>query len=167
MELTTRNWTTSYLKKAGVCLILLLGVMVATAAAQSALPAPSGPAPSFGGNVKALYFPFDIYSRVENPAALDENATWLSANPNAQMVWVQGYADPRGDIVYNLVLSYRRAQFVKAQLAKRGVDESRFGYTTGWGKLYQTCEKSDEKCWQVNRRADLVEPSTMMFHFAQ
>ena len=167
MQLNTRSWTISYLIEAGVCLVLLLGGLVTTAAAQSALPAPSGPAPSFGGNVKALYFPFDIHSRVVNPAALDENATWLQANPNANMVWVQGYADPRGDVVYNLVLSYRRAQFVKAQLVKRGVDASRFGYTTGWGELYQTCDKADEKCWQVNRRADLVEPSSLMFHFAQ
>jgi len=171
MELTTRSATTSYLIGAGLCLVLLLGVLVPTSAAQSqtpsALPAPSGLAPSFGGNVKALYFPFDIHSRVVNPPVLDENATWLKANTNAQPVWIQGYADPRGDIVYNLVLSYRRAQFVKAQLVRRGVDASRFGYTTGWGKLYQTCEKADEKCWQVNRRADLIEPSTMMFHFAQ
>ena len=167
MELTMKAWTFSSLTKAGACLIILCGVLLATAAAQSALPAPSGPAPSFGGNVKPLYFPFDIHSRVVNPPALDENATWLQANASANPVWVQGYADPRGDIVYNLVLSYRRAQFVKAQLVKRGVDTSRFGYTTGWGKLYQTCEKSDEKCWQVNRRADLIEPSTLMFHFAQ
>ena len=54
-------------------------------------------------------------------------------------MWIQGYADPRGDIVYNLVLSYRRAQWVKEQLVKRGVDESRIEYATGWGKLYQTC----------------------------
>lgn len=167
MELTTRNWTTSYLTKVGVCLVLLLGVMVATAAAQSALPAPSGPAASFGGNVKPLYFPFDIHSRVVNPPALDENAAWLKANPDAKPAWIQGYADPRGDIVYNLVLSYRRAQFVKSQLVKRGVDESRFGYTTGWGELYQTCDKQHEDCWQKNRRADIIDPQTTMFHFAQ
>jgi len=167
MELTTKSRTASYLTKTAACLVLLLGVMAATAVAQSALPAPSGPKPSFGGNVTPLYFPFDIHSKVVNPPALDENATWLKANASAQPVWIQGYADPRGDIVYNLVLSYRRAQFVKAQLVKRGVDASRFGYTTGWGKLYQTCDKSDEKCWQVNRRADLIEPSTTMFHFAQ
>jgi outer membrane protein OmpA-like peptidoglycan-associated protein len=167
MNMHARVGTTSKMIKVGASLVLLLGVLAATAAAQSALPDPSGQKPSFGGNVQPLYFPFDIHSKVVNPPALDENATWLNANGNASPIWVQGYADPRGDIVYNLVLSYRRAQFVKAQLVKRGVDASRFGYTTGWGKLYQTCEKADEKCWQVNRRADLVEPSTMMFHFAQ
>ena len=82
-------------------------------------------------------------------------------------MWIQGYADPRGDIVYNLVLSYKRAQWVKAQLVKRGVDESRIGYATGWGKLYQNCAQADDTCFQQNRRVDVVAPESMMFHSAQ
>src|SRR5215469_10348098 len=87
-------------------------------------------------NVKEVYFPFNIYNRVVDPAVLDANSAWLKGT--SDKMWIQGYADPRGDIVYNLVLSYRRAQFVKAEFAKRGVDASRIEYATGWGKLYQT-----------------------------
>ncbi|HZD32734.1 MAG TPA: OmpA family protein [Candidatus Angelobacter sp.] len=128
--------------------------------------APAAAAQGFGGNVKEVYFPFNIYNKIIDPGTLDANADYLKQNPDAKM-WIQGYADPRGDIVYNLVLSYHRAQWVKAQLVKRGVDESRIQYATGWGKLYQTCDASDDQCWQKNRRADVVTPESQMFHWAQ
>jgi len=82
-------------------------------------------------------------------------------------MWIQGYADPRGDVVYNLVLSYRRAQWVKSQFVKRGVDASRIEFATGWGKLYQTCTQADDACFQQNRRVDVVSPASMMFHGGQ
>jgi len=63
-------------------------------------------------HVKEVYFPFNIYSRINNPDVLQTDADWLKQNTNGQL-WIQGYADVRGDIFYNLVLSYRRAQFVK------------------------------------------------------
>jgi outer membrane protein OmpA-like peptidoglycan-associated protein len=144
-----------------VCLAVALGVITPTAMA-----APPDQPQSFGGNVKEVYFPFNIYNRVIDPKTLDANADYLKQNPGSKM-WIQGYADPRGDIVYNLVLSYHRAQWIKAQLVKRGVDASRIEYATGWGKLYQTCEQKDESCFQQNRRADVVTPESQMFHWAQ
>jgi len=120
----------------------------------------------FGGNVKEVYFPFNIYNKIIDPATLDANAAYLKQNPDSKM-WIQGYADPRGDIVYNLVLSYKRAQWIKSQLVKRGVDGTRIQYATGWGKLYQTCDQKDDKCFQQNRRADTVTPDSQMFHWAQ
>ena len=144
-----------------ICMVISLGFLVPAAAVQP----PDAPA-NFGGNVKEVYFPFNIYNKVIDPKILDANAEWLKQNPDAKM-WIQGYADPRGDIVYNLVLSYKRAQWVKAQLVKRGVDESRIGYATGWGKLYQTCAQSDDSCFQQNRRVDVVAPESMMFHSTQ
>ncbi len=144
-----------------ICMVISLGFLVPAAVGQP----PDAPA-SFGGNVREVYFPFNIYNKVIDAATLDANAEWLKQNPDAKM-WIQGYADPRGDIVYNLVLSYKRAQWVKAQLVKRGVDESRIGYATGWGKLYQNCAQPDDSCFQQNRRVDVVAPESMMFHFAQ
>jgi outer membrane protein OmpA-like peptidoglycan-associated protein len=156
----TRNaW---FLMRAGFCFALLLSCWGSTAMGQTA----SAQTQVFNQNVKEVYFLFNIYNRIIDVAVLDANATWLKQNPDVKM-WIQGYADPRGDIVYNLVLSYRRAQWVKAQLVKRGVDESRIGYATGWGKLYQTCQQSDDKCFQQNRRVDTVPPEEMMFHGGQ
>lgn len=110
--------------------------------------------------VKEVYFPFNIYSRVTNPDTLQADADWLKQNPNGQL-WIQGYADVRGDIFYNLVLSYRRAQFVKSKLVQNGVDQSRIGFATGWGKLYPACQTTDESCYQKQRRVDIVPPDTM------
>jgi peptidoglycan-associated lipoprotein len=144
--------------------VLLLAVLVLPAyraVAQTASPQTQ----AFHQSVKEVYFPFNIYNRLIDKATLDSNAEWLKQNPDAKM-WIQGYADPRGDIVYNLVLSYRRAQWIKTQLVKRGVDESRIGYATGWGKLYQTCEAKDDNCFQQNRRVDVVPPEDLLFRLS-
>jgi outer membrane protein OmpA-like peptidoglycan-associated protein len=145
----------------GVLLVAVVVLPAYRAVAQS----PSPQTQAFHENVKEVYFPFNIYNRIIDKATLDSNAQWLKQNPDAKM-WIQGYADPRGDIVYNLVLSYRRAQWIKTQLVKRGVDESRIGYATGWGKLYQTCEAKDDKCFQQNRRVDTVPPEDLLFHLS-
>ncbi len=127
-------------------------------AAQS--PGNSPQAQEITQNVKDVYFPFDIYSRVVNPDVLQTDADWLKQHPEGRL-WIQGYADVRGDIFYNLVLSYRRAQHVKSKLVANGVDESRIQFATGWGKLYPACQASDETCYQQQRRVDIVPPDTM------
>ena len=148
--------------------VVLASVLLAVVLVCSAHPAvgqsASAQTQAFNQSVKEVYFPFNIYNKIVDKAVLDANAEWLKQNPDAKM-WIQGYADPRGDIVYNLVLSYRRAQWVKAQLVQRGVDESRIGYATGWGKLYQNCQQQDDKCFQQNRRVDTLPPDDLLFHF--
>jgi peptidoglycan-associated lipoprotein len=162
MKKITCGWNSNWIMRLAISLAVLLGVAAPMAFGQP----PSDPAPSFGGNVKEVYFPFNISNKIIDPATLDANASYLKQNPDTKM-WIQGYADPRGDIVYNLVLSYKRAQWVKEQLVKRGVEESRIRYATGWGKLYQTCAQTDDSCMQQNRRVDVVAPESMMFHWGQ
>ena len=128
--------------------------------AQAHFPPLSPQAQDLIQNVKEIYFPFNIYSRVTNPDVLKADGNWLVQNTGSDM-WIQGYADVRGDIFYNLVLSYRRAQFVKSQLIKSGVSESRIGFATGWGKLYPVCNATDESCYQQQRRVDIVPPDKM------
>jgi outer membrane protein OmpA-like peptidoglycan-associated protein len=111
-------------------------------------------------NVKEVYFPFNIYSRIIDPDVLRADVSFLKQHPDAQL-WIQGYADIRGDIFYNLVLSYRRAQFVKTELVKNGVNEAQIKFATGWGKLYPVCQTSDEDCFQKQRRTDIVPPDMM------
>src|SRR5208337_1488144 len=119
----------------------------------------------FSQNVKEVYFPFNVYKKINNPAVLNQDAEWLKQHSDANF-WIQGYADVRGDIFYNLVLSYRRAQFVKTSLAKQGVSESRIGFATGWGKLYPVCAETvkAEDCYQKNRYVDMVLPEMEMLH---
>ncbi len=130
------------------------------ASSQAKFPPLSPQAQDLIQNVKEVYFPFNIYSRVVNPDVLKSDGNWLSQNTGSQM-WIQGYADIRGDIFYNLVLSYRRAQFVKEKLIQSGVSESRIGFATGWGKLYPVCNATDESCYQQQRRVDIVPPDSM------
>jgi peptidoglycan-associated lipoprotein len=111
-------------------------------------------------NVKDLYFPFNIFNRMIDPQDLQTDSAYLTQH-TASPIWIQGYADIRGDIFYNLVLSYRRAQFVKKNLVKNGVDESRIQFATGWGKLYPVCQGTDEQCYQQQRRVDIVPPDKM------
>ena len=130
------------------------------ASAQAHFPPLSAQAQDLIQNVKEVYFPFNIYNRVTNPDVLQADGNWLGQNTGSEM-WIQGYADVRGDIFYNLVLSYRRAQFVKSKLIKSGVSESRIGFATGWGKLYPVCNATDDSCYQQQRRVDIVPPDKM------
>jgi outer membrane protein OmpA-like peptidoglycan-associated protein len=116
----------------------------------------------FSQSVKEVYFPFNVYNKAVNPSVLDSDAEWLKQHSDANF-WIQGYADVRGDIFYNLVLSYRRAQFVKTSLVKRGVSESQIGFATGWGKLYPACAetKSNSECDQKNRYVNMVLPEML------
>lgn len=123
-------------------------------------PGGSGQTQEITPNVKEVYFPFNIYSRVIDPSVLRSDADWLKQHPDTHL-WIQGYADIRGDIFYNLVLSYRRAQFVKSTLVRDGVSESQIGFATGWGKLYPVCNASDDTCYQQQRRVDIVPPDHM------
>ena|SRR5271167_3075158 len=137
--------------------VALVGLWLAAAAF---LPAARLEAQEFGQNVKEVYFPFNVYSKVIDPAVLDRNAEWLKQHSDSHF-WIEGYADVRGDIFYNLVLSYRRAQFVKTSLINRGVSESQIGFATGWGKLYPVCAQTDSDCFQKNRRVDMVLPELL------
>ncbi len=136
--------------------LLVAAVCLSTTQLQAQAPR----AQEFSQNVKEVYFPFNVYSKAVNPAALYSDAEWLKQHSDTHF-WIQGYADVRGDIFYNLVLSYRRAQFVKTSLTKRGVNDSQIGYATGWGKLYPTCNEHDDACFQKNRYVDMVLPELL------
>lgn len=136
---------------------LLFAIMffAGTASAQQSLF--TSQTAEFSQNVKTVLFPFNVYNRVENPDVLQADASWLKQHPEASF-WIQGRADSRGDVVYNLALSYRRAQFIKEHLLESGVASSQIGFATGWGKLYPVCSAEDDSCYQDNRRADIVQP---------
>lgn len=136
---------------------LVLASILVAASSASAQSLFTSQTPDFTQNVKTVLFPFNVYNRTQNPDTLKSNADWLKQHPDANF-WIQGRADSRGDVVYNLALSYRRAQYVKSNLVKDGVNASQIGFTTGWGKLYPVCEKKDDACWQENRRVDIVQP---------
>ena len=106
----------------------------------------------FEQSIKDVRFDFDRAElRDEDRATLAANAQWLKAHPDVYIT-LEGDADERGDIVYNLVLSGERASVTKNALVDLGVPADRILFATGWGKLYPICATQEESCWSQNRR---------------
>jgi len=104
-------------------------------------------------NVRDIHFDFNQADlRAEDRSALDQDAQWLKAHPD-MLVTIEGDADERGGIVYNVALSEKRASVTKDALVSMGVPADQIVFATGWGKLYPICFTSDESCWSQNRRA--------------
>lgn len=147
----------------------LLGIGTALAQSENSREAANSPAsqPSpavqqaVTENLKDVHFAFDRYDLTpEAHAVLEQNAAWLKANPNVS-VSIAGNADERGEIVYNVNLSHKRAEVTRDALVSLGVAPARIHFATGWGKLYPVCPQSDESCWSQNRRAHFT-PGTML-----
>lgn len=106
----------------------------------------------FEMNVKDVHFDFDRADlRPDDRAVLASDAEWLKAHPDV-IITLEGDADERGDVVYNLVLSGERAWATREALIQLGVPEDRIAFSTGWGKLYPICAQAEESCWSQNRR---------------
>lgn len=106
-------------------------------------------------SVRDIHFAFDRSDITpEQKAVLQADAEWLKAHPNNFIV-IEGDADERGGIAYNVALSDRRAIAARDALLAMGVPASQIVFAEGWGKLYPICNQSDEACWQQNRRAHI------------
>ena len=106
-------------------------------------------------NVQDIHFAFDRYDITpEQQAVLQADAQWLKTHPNS-IITIEGHADERGGIVYNLALSDKRAIAARDALLAMGVSPNQIVFAEGWGKLYPVCNQSDEACWQQNRRAHI------------
>jgi peptidoglycan-associated lipoprotein len=106
----------------------------------------------FENSMKDVHFDFDKSDlQPEDRAMLLQDVDWLKAHPEVTIT-LEGDADERGSIFYNLVLSAARANAVKDALVEMGVPADRIAFATGWGKLYPVCAQSDESCWSQNRR---------------
>lgn len=118
----------------------------------AAPPLSSDQQQQFDQGIKDIHFDFDSAEvRDEDRAILSTDADWLKAHPDVIII-LEGLADDRGDILYNVVLSGARAAVTRDALVQLGVPASRIAFATGWGKLYPICTDQDESCWSQNRR---------------
>jgi OOP family OmpA-OmpF porin len=94
-------------------------------AATAPAPAVAAPAPATPGNVIDVYFDFNKSGlSLEGKQIVQQIANQLKAN-GAATVTVTGKTDLSGSDDYNLALSKRRAEAVRAELIKDGVAASR------------------------------------------
>jgi peptidoglycan-associated lipoprotein len=87
-------------------------------------------------------------------ATVQREARCLAADRSVHLV-VEGNADERGSVRYNLRLAERRAEAVAQALERAGVPASQLT-TVSYGKELPLCTAHDEACWSTNRRAAMV-----------
>ena len=105
---------------------------------------------AFYKNMKNIMFLRNDYTAPTNPSALDDNVQWLKDHPDVRF-YVDGYTSITGDLVYNLALSQRRANWVKQTLVSRGISEDRIVVAAGWGELYPVCAEDTQACRDRNK----------------
>ena len=105
-----------------------------------------------------IHFDFDRAEvRRGDAVILDANVEWLKDNPGFAVL-IEGHADERGTLEYNLALSERRAKATTDYLVAQGFPASRITLIS-YGKERPLCTDKNEECWAENRRAAfLVKP---------
>jgi outer membrane protein OmpA-like peptidoglycan-associated protein len=100
---------------------------------------------------------FDTGKAGLNPGAsrnLDQLVQFLTEHADRR-VEIDGYTDSVGTESFNLDLSQRRADAVKAVLVSRGIDSSRI-VSRGYGKDFEVASNSEAGGRQLNRRVEIV-----------
>lgn len=107
------------------------------------------------GALKTVYFDFNSAGLSNDTKdALNNNATFLKSNSSVK-VQVEGHADERGGVQFNLALGEKRAKGVREYLIGQGVEAARIS-TISLGKEKPVSFGHDEESWSKNRRANFV-----------
>jgi peptidoglycan-associated lipoprotein len=102
-----------------------------------------------------IYFDFDR-SEIKSPyrETLQRKAEAMRALPDVEVV-IEGHADERGSIEYNLALGERRAKAASDYLADLGIDPDRMSIVS-YGEERPALQGSGEAVWSQNRRAEFL-----------
>jgi peptidoglycan-associated lipoprotein len=115
-----------------------------------------GSARDFSQNVgDIVYFSTDQTDLTpEAQQTLANQARWLNQY-SQYSITIEGHADERGTREYNIGLGSKRAESVRAFLARNGVSAARIR-TISYGKERPVATCNDISCWSQNRRAQTV-----------
>ncbi|MBO4441254.1 OmpA family protein [bacterium] len=100
-----------------------------------------------------IHFEFDqatIYA--EDMPLVEMMISWMQNFPE-KVVRIEGHADERGSIDYNLSLGEKRAIEVKTKLLQAGIDPQRIKIIS-YGEEQPVDPASNEDAWFKNRRAE-------------
>lgn len=131
----------------------LAGGLGANGGRGSATP---GSAKDFSQNVgDIVYFSTDQTDLTpEAQQTLSNQARWLQQY-SQYSITIEGHADERGTREYNIGLGSKRAESVRAFLARNGISAGRVR-TISYGKERPVAVCNDISCWSQNRRAQTV-----------
>jgi peptidoglycan-associated lipoprotein len=104
---------------------------------------------------QTVRFDYDDSSiRADAQEALARKVPLLRANPGVR-IRIEGHADERGSVEYNLALGMRRASAVRDYLTGFGIEAGRFE-TVSMGEDMPVDPGSNEQAWALNRRAEFA-----------
>jgi len=104
---------------------------------------------------RVIYFDFDKSTvRPEYRGIVSAHAAYAAAHSSAR-VTLEGHADERGTREYNLGLGERRGNAVSGLLSAQGARGSQLTVVS-YGEERPTCRVSDDECWSLNRRVEIV-----------
>lgn len=99
-----------------------------------------------------VHFAFDRADLEQQELPLLQRVSRCLTADQAMHVIVEGNADERGTVEYNLALGDRRANTVEKYLERLGASRAQLK-TVSYGKEHPLCTDHDEACWAKNRRA--------------
>jgi peptidoglycan-associated lipoprotein len=103
------------------------------------------------GLLSEIHFDYDSADlREADRPVLTKNADALKKFDFLR-VTIEGHADERGTVEYNLALGERRAKAAHDYLVSLGVAADRLK-TVSYGKEVPLCQQSTDDCWARNRR---------------
>lgn len=101
-----------------------------------------------------VYFDFDQSTiKSESKSALTAHAAYLAANSTARVV-LEGHADERGTVEYNLALGERRGESVRRFLLANGAAAGQIEVVS-YGEERPVVTGHDEGSWAKNRRVEI------------
>lgn len=101
-----------------------------------------------------FYFDFDQSTiKSESKAALMAHAAYLAANGSARVV-LEGHADERGTVEYNLALGERRAMAVRRFLMANGASAAQLKVVS-FGEERPAVMAHNEEAYAKNRRVEV------------
>ena len=100
-----------------------------------------------------VHFEYNEYAILaDDMPKVDLMAQWMVNFPE-RVVRIEGHADERGSVDYNLSLGEKRAAEVKNKLIQAGIDSARIKIVS-YGEERPIDPASNEEAWFKNRRAE-------------